>query len=256
MMRCIAAYLLMFCFMQSVPSSIYAQSSGESILEDRTGDGTVSVLAFGDSLTVGVGDAEEAGGYPSRLMQLLGLPVLNKGVAGENFCSLGYERFPQVLAGSNSDIALIFEGENDARVPESDDTYQRYMQRVINTAIVLNRQPVLVTLPQACCEHALLAPYTPGYSAVLRELATINSIPYVDVEHVWGTTCQNKGECELFNIPEGLHPNALGYTAIAQAMAASLLGINIFDQDGAQNLEKALGLPTGTVIVKPDAVTQ
>ena len=62
--------------------------------------------------------------------------------------------------------------------------------------------------------------------------------------------------CEFFNIPEGLHPNALGYTAIAQAIAARLLEIDIFNEGGARELESRLGLAEGTIIVKPDLVEE
>ena len=224
----------------------------ESLLTDRNGDSNVEILAFGDSLTAGVGDTDEAGGYPSRLRNLLGVSVVNSGVPGEELCKTGYTRFPQSLSKVNPDIAVIFEGANDAREPQTDSTFQWRMQRLINTAIAQGRLPVLVTFPQPCCNHALLAPYTPGYSAVLRNLGIEYGIPVVDLEHVWGTTCINKSECELFNLPEGLHPNATGYTAIAQAVAATLLGIDLFSEDGASQLEKQLGLPSGTVIVKPD----
>ena len=228
----------------------------QSLLVDADGDGVVTVLAFGDSITSGVGDEEDLGGYPARLENLLKLNVINAGVPGEVLTEEGVYRYPEVFLRSNPDLVLIMEGANDAREPVDDDIYQRAVQRLINVTVSSGRTPVLMTLPQPCCNHFFLEPATPRYSAVLRALAAMNDVPLVDLEHVWGTTCGNTAECELYNIPEGLHPSSLGYTAIAQAAAARLMGIDIFSPDGAQRLEEQLGLPAGTVIVRPDTMTE
>ena len=108
-----------------------------------------------------------------------------------------------------------------------------------------------MTLPEPCCEHGSLSPFTTSYSISILEIAAANSLRTVDLEQVWKTTCQNPGECELYNLPEGLHPNSLGYDVIAQSVSATLLGIDILAADGAAQLEAALGLEPGTVLVKP-----
>jgi len=53
-------------------------------------DGKILLMAFGDSITAGVGDGPGAenfprppAGYPLRLQSLLGLPVVNDGDPGE-----------------------------------------------------------------------------------------------------------------------------------------------------------------------------
>ena len=72
-------------------------------------------VAFGDSVTEGVGD-EEGGGYPPRLEALLiargrNADVRNRGVAGETTVD-GLARIDSVLA-QGGDVLLLMEGTND-----------------------------------------------------------------------------------------------------------------------------------------------
>ena len=84
--------LLLVClFLEST-----ASAESETLLVDRNGDESVSILAFGDSLTYGVGDGSAPGkvveepsranspaGYPKRIQNLSGVRVSNSGVPGE-----------------------------------------------------------------------------------------------------------------------------------------------------------------------------
>ena len=226
----------------------------ELMLTDTNGDGVVSAIAFGDSITYGIGDASGLSGYPSRVAALLGIPISNVGDPGDILTSEGVARFPSVMASSNADAVFILEGANDAihRV-ESADVRVAY-QRLVNVAQALGKTPYLMTVLPPCCDHGPLAPFTESYSLVVKDIAALNGLSYIDLQRAWNSTCQNKEECELYNLPEGLHPNATGYEVLGQTIAASLLGINIFAVDGAKDLQDALGLPEGAVLVKPDEV--
>ncbi len=73
-------------------------------------------VAFGDSITEGVGDNSSPPGYPPKLQQILrdaGLDakVENHGLAGESSFE-GLERLDEVLAGGG-DHLLLMEGTND-----------------------------------------------------------------------------------------------------------------------------------------------
>lgn len=223
----------------------------ELVITDSNNDGTLRVLAFGDSITAGVGDSSGQG-YAPRLAELTGLAVSASAIPGEELAEDGVRRFPAALTAASPDAVIIFEGENDAiRQVDSSQISSSY-QRMINVANILGVTPILTTLTPPCCEHAGPALFTSAYSAIAHEMAVDNQILVVDLERAWRSTCVNKEECELFNLPEGLHPNAQGYTVIAQTMAAGLFGIEIFSAAGAAALEEALGLPAGTVLVKPD----
>lgn len=60
------------------------------------------VLAFGDSLTYGVG-ASKGQDYPSQLAQMSGFEVINAGVSGET-TSAGKQRLAQLLAQHDPEL--------------------------------------------------------------------------------------------------------------------------------------------------------
>lgn len=257
MLKYIAVYSILLA-----PQLAFAQSS---VLTDRNGDGVVSVLAFGDSLTFGVGDGsapgafievpeqtDGRGGYPLRVEGLFSISVENRGVPGEEIAKGGVERFVSVLQGSSADVVVILEGVNDSVFRLDRGAYSRFLQKLINAAVALGKLPVLATLQRPCCNHAGREPFVDSYTSVVQELAFINDLRVADLERAWRTTCVNKEECELYNLPEGLHPNSKGYDVMAQTILAALLGIDVFAVDGAAQLETAIGAAPGTVLVKPE----
>lgn len=250
-------YFLLFPIITTACLS-FAQDN--QLIRDINGDGQVIILSFGDSITFGIGDGglgdgtAKNGGYPSRIELLVGVPVDNEGVPGEELTSTGYLRFPGLLRQSNADLVLIEEGANDAFKQISVEQYRNTLQKMINTAKILTKEPVLMTLPTPCCDHAQLVAQTGRYSNEIKTLALTNELTAIDLRRAWETTCNNPNECDLYNLPEGLHPTATGYAVMAQTIAAYLLGIDIFSPSGASDLEGALGVPAGTVLVKPDPV--
>ena len=177
--------------------------------------------------------------------------VDNKGFPGEEIAIGGVSRFVRVVSSSNADLVVILEGVNDSIYRLDSNTYSRVLQKMINAATALGKTPVLVTLQAPCCNHAGRGPFTYSYSGVVRELAYLNDLRFADLDRAWRTTCRNKEECELYNLPDGLHPNTVGYDVMAQTILSSFLGIDIFAPGGSTLLEGALGLPAGSVIVKP-----
>jgi lysophospholipase L1-like esterase len=69
------------------------------------------ILAFGDSLTTGVGTTKSKS-YPSVLADLTGLQVVNAGVSGETTAQ-GLKRLSNVLNQSNPNLVILIEGGND-----------------------------------------------------------------------------------------------------------------------------------------------
>ena len=240
----------------SIVLLLICQAAGNAesspILEDKNQDGIISALAFGDSITFGIGDDSSNGGYPSRLAALVGIPVANQGIPGEQITEEGVHRAPSVLLSSSADLLFLMEGANDANQQKSSGIYRSAVQRIINVAVALGKEPVLFTLPPPCCDRGAQAPFTNSYSSEIKQIAASNSLSIVDQQLAWTTTCEGS-ECHLYNLPDGLHPNSTGYTVMAQVAAATLLGIDIFAEEGANELEEALALPEGTVIVKPSS---
>ncbi len=256
------ALILSFSFLASI---CFAGSvSAQSLLVDKNGDGVVSVMAFGDSITFGVGDGVSPGevvevapqtdgreGYPLRIESLYGISVENRGLPGEEIANGGADRFVSAVRSSSADVVVIVEGVNDSLYRRDAGEFSRFLQKIINVCVASNKTPVLATLQAPCCNHGGREPFTQSYSVAVDHLGFVNDLRVVDLERAWQTTCQNKEECELYNLPEGLHPNIRGYDVMAQTILAGLLGIDIFAVDGATQLEGAIGGAPGTVIVKP-----
>ena len=248
--------LIAFC----LSASYLAAQTEVGALVDQNGDGVIRIAAFGDSITAGVGDGRRSGdeiapatattGFPARLETLLGLPVSNSGLPGEEIATSGVERVLSVLASQTPDYLIITEGTNDAVKQLGSEAYRDSLQRIINVARAQGVQVVLQTLPPPCCEHSSLTIFTESYSNLIAELGVVNSLAVSDVERAWITSCSSLLSCDLYNLPEGLHPNSRGYDVISQTLAATMVGIDIFAPTGAKELEDALGLASGSVIVK------
>ncbi len=70
-----------------------------------------TILAFGDSLTYGVG-ANKGEDYPSLLASFTNLKVVNAGVPGE-ISSKGLNRLPSLLDQHKPDLLILIHGGND-----------------------------------------------------------------------------------------------------------------------------------------------
>jgi lysophospholipase L1-like esterase len=238
--------------------------NGDSPLVDVTGDGTITVLGFGDSITYGVGDGiseygevpftDGTGGYLPRLAEMLGVLVVNEGSPGEVLDAEGIERLPAVIKASNADIVIMMEGYNDARSRLSAEQYRRVLQRAVNVIKSLGRIPMVMSLVKATEQHTFLLPYIRPYSKVAGLLASANGTVFADIYTAWNNRCPNDGgQCPFLNTPEGLHPTPLGYRAISQSAGAALLGINILTPEGIAEFAGATGIDPGQVVIVPSA---
>ncbi len=72
---------------------------------------TDTILAFGDSLTIGVG-VSQSESYPSMLAMLSDRTVVNAGISGETTTE-GLARFKQTLRSAEPALVLLLEGGND-----------------------------------------------------------------------------------------------------------------------------------------------
>ncbi len=238
--------------------------NGDSPLVDVTGDGIITVLGFGDSITYGVGDGiaengevpftDGTGGYLPRLAEMLGVIVINEGSPGEVLSPDGIERLPGAIKESNADVVIIMEGYNDARSGLPSDQYRRVLQRAVNVTKSLGRIPMLLSLVKTTEDHSFLLPYIRPYSKVAGLLASANGTVFADIFTIWNNRCPTDGQqCSLLNTPEGLHPSPLGYRALSQAVGAALLGINILTPEGIVEFADATEITVDQVVVVPSA---
>lgn len=209
----------------------------DSPLADRNGDGAIEIIAFGDSITYGVGDGIAPGtyvdhitasgaprGYPLRLSSALGVSVLNAGLPGEELVTQGVFRIPELVVGSSADTIIIKEGVNDSVHLVDTTTFSVALQTAINVSRAEGKAVVISTIAPPTQLHASLAPITDAYSASVRELAVLNSLPLADTQAAFVAACPLMSVCSYYNLPEGLHPNTLGYDALAEVMLRALSG--------------------------------
>jgi lysophospholipase L1-like esterase len=172
----------------------------------RLGPGDV-VLAFGDSLTHGTGVGPSQS-YPAVLAALTGLTVVRAGVPGETTAE-ALLRLPTVIEMHQPRLLILVTGGNDflRRLPRSEtEANLRAMldlARGRGVAVVLVGVPVpgLFAGPPAFYE-ALADEYRLTYEgSVLRQVLYDNRTK-----------------------SDAVHPNALGYQRIAEALAARLRG--------------------------------
>ncbi|MCB0337836.1 MAG: SGNH/GDSL hydrolase family protein, partial [Bdellovibrionales bacterium] len=163
-------------------------------------------------------------GYPGRLEMLFGFPVDNQGVPGERL-TLGYPvRFSNALRSARADYVFILGGSNDANHAIAPAYFRAQLQKLINIARTMGVEPILLTVPPACCDRGGLTTFTRLYSQEVRFLASVNETLLADIEMGFDQECPNTGSCYLLNRPEGLHPNTAGYNFIAEVVGDATIG--------------------------------
>jgi acyl-CoA thioesterase-1 len=181
----------------------------------------LQVLAFGDSITAGVG-ADLSGGYPDILQDLLaakGLPleVTNAGVGGESVFT-GADRLPATLDASTivPGIVLVLEGING--LGDDEESIESTLDALLDMVAAVRARgglPILGTLTP------VKDPDTRGsavaaLNARIRQVAAQQGIRLADHQKAFG------GNLGLLNA-DGLHPNDDGYQVMAETWRAAIL---------------------------------
>ena len=164
------------------------------------------ILAFGDSLTEGVG-ATRAQSYPARLAELSGHPVINAGISGE-ITAEGMDRLPEVLEQTDPGLMILLLGGNDILRNGSHAEAKRHLSRMIEMAIERDVQVLLIGVP----EKSLFSTSAPLY----EELAEEYDVPLME-----GMVSS------LLKKPryksDQVHLNAAGYRAMAERIHERLI---------------------------------
>lgn len=208
----------------SAPPAISASqpSSEELSLHDPVPatptDNRPRIVAFGDSLTAGLG-VSPAQSYPTQLQKRLealgySYQVVNAGVSGETTAG-GLRRVPWILAGKPYMVILELGGNDGLRglsLPETRSHLDAIIRRFKEA-----RVPILLVgmkLPPNYGEE-----YTDRFEAMYRELATTHALPLLPflLEGVGGEKTLNQGD--------GIHPTAEGYRIVVENVLKSLVPI-------------------------------
>lgn len=161
------------------------------------------ILAFGDSLTQGVGAPSEQS-YPAHLARELGVNVINVGNSGETSAQ-GLARMKALLEQHNPDLVIICYGGND-------------LLRRLPVNQLANNLDQMIQLSQAHGAQVLLV-------GVPKPAIFLDPVPvYSDL----ATRYQLAAELDILSDllddkdmkSDAVHLNGKGYQAFAKALAA------------------------------------
>lgn len=173
------------------------------------------IVAFGDSLTAGLGvSAEEA--YPARLQRRLDVlgyryRVVNAGVSGDT--TAGAVRRLNWVLKSRPDLAIVEFGGNDGLRGLDLAQTRANLEKVIEG---LQSAGVRVVLAGMKLPPNYGVQYTRGFAAIYPELARkyqVTLIPFF-LEGVAATASLNQAD--------GIHPTAKGYEVIVDRILPML----------------------------------
>jgi len=164
------------------------------------------ILAFGDSLTYGVGAGNPALSYPSQLNRLTARQVVNAGISGE-VSSDGLKRLPGLLDEYEPELVIICHGGNDLLRRLSKDELRANLRGMFEAANSRGIAVVMIAVPQP---NLLLSD-----AEVYGEVATELNIPLLS--DTLGKLLSDNGYKS-----DAVHLNAQGYRKLAEAVAELL----------------------------------
>jgi len=169
------------------------------------------VLAFGDSVTAGLGAA--AGyDYPGQLAAFTGLEVVNAGVSGDTAREAG-ERLAPLLASYQPQLVIVELGGNDFLRQTQAARVKEFLRGIIREAQASGATVALVAVPRLSLLRASVGALadSPIYAELAEEEAVV-LVPDVLSEILSDTDLR----------ADEIHPNARGYEQLAQGIQAAL----------------------------------
>lgn len=165
-----------------------------------------TILAFGDSLTFGVG-TDKKYSYPSVLSNISGKTVVNAGISGE-ITEDGLARLGKVIDKSNPELMILLEGGNDILRNHNLSQTKKNLTAMINLAREKGVQVVLLGVP----EKKLFSNVAPLY----RELAGEHQVVF-DGELIANLLYERSYKSD------SVHFNKTGYQKMAEAIHELLI---------------------------------
>ena len=217
------AALLSGCGADRAPTATSVQKSATAESSTATtASGAVRYLAMGDSLTQGVGAADEAtGSFPALLAERwradgCDVELLNTGVSGSTVEQLISEQLPQ-LEPFQPTIVTFQAGGNDLVYTVAVDDYRKNVQTVLDAATDSGARVVVFAQ-----NEWFRAPAGQGYAtaeqreefdAVLIEEANAKGAEFADLRPLYA----QQADDNLW-VEDGIHPTPEAYDAWASEM--------------------------------------
>lgn len=189
-----------------------AGMSAPALGAGRAGNGTVKLLALGDSLTAGYG-LPEPQGFARQLESALkaqgyAVQVLNAGVSGDTTAG-GLARLDWALA-DKPDAALVTLGANDMLRGLDPDAAKANLDAILKR---LGDRKIPVLLAGMYASPSLGRTYGERFNAIYPDLARKYGVP------LYPFFLEGVATDAALNQPDGIHPNAAGVKAIVDRIA-------------------------------------
>lgn len=194
---------------------------------------TARWIAFGDSITQGIGDDQSRPepGYPARLEAILqgrgiDVEIVNAGLGGET-TGAALSRVGRVL-NQGGNRFLLMEGTNDINERVSVETITFNLDQLADRAEARGMQVYLATLvPRLSTANTDGSnTITAELAGAIRELAANTNRQLVDPFEIFFYHTPNYAQTHYVGGADRLHPNATGYTLLAQVFADALSNID------------------------------
>lgn len=170
------------------------------------------VLAFGDSVTAGVG-ADAGSDYPSQLGESTGLTVVNAGVSGDTAREAA-GRLAPLLTSHQPQLVIIELGGNDFLRQTQAARVKAFLRAIIREALASGSAVALVAVPRLSLLRASLGALTD--SPIYAELAEEEGV--VLVPDIFSEVLSD-GSLRA----DEIHPNARGYRQLAEGIRGVLI---------------------------------
>ena len=171
---------------------------------------TKTILALWDSLTAGYWlQAEES--YPAQLEAKLqengyNYEVINAGTSGDTSSQLLW-KMDFHLSNHDPDLAIVVIGWNDWLRGQSTDTLKSNIWEIVDT---LQAQNIPVVLGWMQVPPNLWISYFREFKGLYADVAKEKDTYLIDFFLEWVATRW------VYNLPDGIHPNADGYAIIVE----------------------------------------
>jgi acyl-CoA hydrolase len=175
-----------------------------------------TVLAFGDSVTFGVG-AAKGEDWPSLLASRTGWNVVNAGISGDT-AENGKTRIQALLTEHRPALVIIEIGGNDFLRRKAPMRVKEDVREIIKAIRVSGAQVALVSVPELSLLGVLAN--RPSDSPIFEELAKEEGVTLVP--DVFSETLARPELCA-----DKIHPNALGYQFMASGIHARLQKVGL-----------------------------
>lgn len=173
-------------------------------------DKSSTIVAFGDSLTYGMGaNLHEA--YPAQLQKIIGVSTINEGVNGNTTVD-AIVRLPNILEEKKPSLVIIGLGGNDMLRNMSEEEMVSNIKRMIQMIRAKNAQVVLLAIPKP----SLLANIGMlSDSKVYEKISLETKTPLIS--NVYSELLSKKEYKS-----DMIHLNAKGYKKVAENIAEKL----------------------------------